>query len=91
MKKLLSILALSLLLAVPAVAQQPDPYEPDPLENQENQQQVTDEEQYLDESEQVVEPGEGEELPRTASPIALLALIGLGGAGTAAGLRLRRK
>jgi hypothetical protein len=30
-------------------------------------------------------------LPSTASPLALLALLGLGGAGTAFGIRLRRK
>jgi hypothetical protein len=32
----------------------------------------------------------GEELPRTASPLALLALLGLGSAGTALGLRVAR-
>ena len=34
---------------------------------------------------------EERELPKTATPLALLALIGIGSAGTALGLRARRK
>ena len=33
----------------------------------------------------------GEQLPRTASPLALLALFGLGSAGSALGLRIARR
>jgi hypothetical protein len=36
-------------------------------------------------------PDSGDELPRTASPLAALALLGLAGAGSALGLRVARR
>jgi hypothetical protein len=93
--RLLSIAALALLLASPLAAQQLDPYEPEPQE----EQQPIEEQQPMDDPELEAE-AEGDTevdsdadavLPQTASPLGLLALIGLGGAGAALGLRKARR
>lgn len=106
MKKLLSILTVLALAALPLAAQAPEPPAEEPLE-QEQEYGAESEAQsefdpVTDESQEPVEPmasdseiesesefgSEEEELPRTASPLALIAL--LGGAGTAAGFGVRR-
>lgn len=88
------------LLAMPVAAQQLDPYEeesqPSQTEEQQQQDAAQDEDNSFDvdlEVEADVDTDRNdEELPQTASPLALLALIGTGGAGGAFFLRkLRRR
>ena len=96
--KVFALLAMATLLAVPVMAQQSDPYQDDKLAAQQDQQTnqqppasqtEVDPQAASAERNRAVE--QGEELPRTASPLALLALIGLGGAGAATGLRRIRR
>lgn len=99
--KALSVtLGLTLLLAAPLAAQHADTSDPAGQALPEATEQPADATQVESppvaplevESDATSSSDTGEELPRTASPITLLALLGLGGVGGAIGLlRLRRR
>lgn len=110
LKTLAAIAALALLVAMPAVAQEPaeDPVQ-DPMQDPATEPSTLDDETALEAEDRTAEgepldapqadaPVVDEEreadgtLPRTASPLALLALLGATGLGAAAGARhLRRQ
>lgn len=98
---LIPFAALTLLLAAPLAAQTPDEVEPPSAEaSAEVSAEVPtpdDPSAELDatasaEAEVSTDVStEEEELPKTASPLALLALLGLGGSGAAYGIRRARR
>ena len=104
--KVLSFLVLALLLAAPLAAQQQDdpanpPNPPNPPQEQPaNPDRPADPDRQLDRDRMDLDNDvdvrtrtatDSDELPKTASPLALFALLGLGGATTATGLRVIRR
>lgn len=99
--KLITILtALALVLSAPLMAQTYQ--EEEPLNEQERLETETAVEGDVDvdadadldgdlDDDEFGDEDFDDELPRTASPLALLALLGVGGAGSALGLRLARR
>jgi len=76
----------------------PPPAEPPPVEEPvaESPMEASAQAPAAEEQAPATEPATqeataGEQLPRTASPLALLALLGLGSAGSALGLRIARR
>lgn len=89
--KALTILTVLGLLCAPLVAQDAPEYE-DPMTTEtELSAEATVETDVEGDVSAVDEEASDEELPRTASPLALLALLGGAGVASGLGLRLRRR
>jgi hypothetical protein len=98
---------LALLLALPVAAQDYDPPQPAPPAAEESSAATAPEAEHVPApaaraqepaapapaatTENVPAGEDVNQLPRTASPLGLLLLVGLGGAGSAAALRLARQ
>ena len=98
--KVLSFAILALLLAFPIAAQQQDDPANPPNPPQERPTDPDRPDLDRDRTDVDVDAAadvdvrtdtDSDELPRTASPLALFALLGLGGATTATGLRVIRR
>lgn len=104
---IVAILGLAVALPLSAQVPEDDPNLPEEQQQQEQQQEqqeqpvepqdqsetesdIRGEAELEAEAEADVE-GDMEALPRTASPLALLALLGAGGLGSAVALRIRRR
>jgi len=95
----LVVVALGLMVALPVMAQSPteqtpsdQPSQVEPLQQQEPLEPAENQEPVAGQSQDATDEADEERMPKTASPLALLALLGGAGVGSAFGLRrLRRR